>query len=104
MLNFLIQGGIIQMAVLTICLAALIIARFKAKTLVKYIGIGSLVISVFLAMCALISASAAICELETVSAPAIAWSGVETACIDVAYGLVIYFISLIFRAHFKSHK
>lgn len=104
--NLIIEGGIIPMAILTICLAALIIARFKAHSFVKYIGLGSLAISILLAMCAFISASNVITNLETNSAPAIVWNSIHTACLDIAYGIVIYLVSLIFRAHFKSksHK
>lgn len=102
--NIIIEGGIVPMAVITICLAALIIARFKAHSLVKYIGIGTLVISIFLAMCAFIGASDAILGLEGGTAPTIVWSSVHTACLDVAYGLIVYLVSLIFRAHFKSRK
>lgn len=102
--SIIIEGGIIPMAIITICLATLIIARFKAHTWVKYIGIGTLVVSIFLAMCALIGASDAILELDGGAAPSIVWSSVHTACLDIAYGLVVYLISLIFRGHFKSRK
>lgn len=92
------------MAIITICLATLIIARFKAHTWVKYIGIGTLGVSIFLALCSLISASSAILELEGGVEPSILWSCIHTACLDIAYGLVVYLISLIFRGHFKSRK
>lgn len=102
--SILIEGGIVPMAIITVGLIALIIARFKSHSLVKYIGIGTLVVSIFLAMCAFIGASDAISGLDSGTVPTIAWDSVHTACLNVAYGLVVYLISLIFRAHFKTRK
>ena len=103
--NIIIEGRIIPMAILTIVLAILVIARFKSHSWVKYIGIGALVISIFLATCTFISASATIVGLDdSISVSQTAWTSVHTACIDMAYGLLIYLVSLIFRGQLKSKK
>lgn len=103
--SIIIEGRIVPMAILTVWLAVLIISRFKYHSWVKYVGIIALVISLFLAACSFASASATIAGPESmVPSPEIIWSSVHTASVNIAYGLLIYLLSLIFRGRLKSQK
>lgn len=80
----------------TLCLIALFFVAWKAPAWVREVGLAGLAVGVFWTICEFMSMAFAIqecCEAD----PYIIWCAVPYALIPAAYGIIVYFISLIIR-------
>ena len=89
-------GGYGNMSILTILLIALFFAAWKAPAWVKEIGLIALAYGFLSTIIGFIQASGVIQQAPDIE-PHIIWGGVKVALLPVAYGLIVYIISLIIR-------
>jgi hypothetical protein len=90
-------GGVWQMISISVFLVALFFAAWKAPGWVKEIGIGALVTSLLFVLIAWINATSAIIECNGNISPILLWNGARYAAINILYGLIVYFVSLVIR-------
>ena len=91
-----VEGGYGFMSIITLMLVALFFAAWKAPAWVKEIGLFALAVGFLGTIIGFMQAAQAIQELGDV-APYIIWGGVKVGLIPVAYGIIVYLISLILR-------
>ena len=96
MFTLFIEGGIINMTMLTIMLLALLLAAWKAPAWVKEIGIMALVCGVIWSLIGLYYGAVNIEIVGSISQGVI-WGGIRITMISLLYGLFIYLVSLIIR-------
>ncbi len=96
MFKLFIEGGPVFMAILTVLLAALFFAAWKAPRWVKEIGSFALVFGFFSMGLGLRQIFDVIQEIGEVSM-AVFCGGLKVSLIPVLYGMIIYFISLVIR-------
>ena len=96
MFNLFVEGGAIYMAILTLNLIALFLAAWKAPAWVKEIGKIAAVIGIIAFLINFTIGAKSIAVVGDV-AQSIIWSAFSMAMIPIAYGLIIYMISLIIR-------
>lgn len=94
--QFFIQGGPTGMIVITLFLIALLVAAWKAPRWVKEIGIGALVVSIFLTLRGLFQVFVLAESFGDIPFN-IYCGGFKVAMISTFYGLIVYFISLVIR-------
>lgn len=94
--RFFVEGGMTGMILITLLLIALFVAAWKAPRWVKEIGIGALVLSVFLTLMGLFQIFGVTELFADISFPVIS-GGLKVAMIPLFYGLIVYFISLVIR-------
>lgn len=94
--RFFVEGGMTGMILISLMLIALFLAAWKAPRWVREIGIGALVLSVFLTLMGL-SQIFGVTEMFGDISFAVISGGLKVAMIPLFYGLIVYFISLIIR-------
>ena len=90
-----IEGGMTGMIILSLFLVALLLAAWKAPRWVREIGLGALVVSLFLTGIGIFQVFG-LADMFGVGIGIIC-GGLRIAGIPLMYGLIIYFISLIIR-------
>ena len=92
-----VEGGAGYMTVISIFLILLLVAAWKDPMWVKEIGIAALVVGVFATLLGLVQIFDSVQLFgDEVTFP-ILCGGLKVAFIAVLYGLIVYFISLVFR-------
>lgn len=96
LLSLFSDGGYVYMTLLTIILALVFFAAWKAPAWVKEIGIFASVTGV---LCSCISAIQMINVLQRVGdiSPAVILGGLKSILLPTCYGLIVYLVSLIIR-------
>lgn len=94
--RFFVEGGMTGMILISLMLIALFLAAWKAPRWVREIGIGALVLSVFLTLMGLFQIFG-VTEMFGDISFAVISGGLKVAMIPLFYGLIVYFISLIIR-------
>ncbi len=94
--RFFVEGGMTGMILISLMLIALFLAAWKAPRWVREIGIGALVLSVFLTLMGLFQIFGVTEMIGDISFAVIS-GGLKVAMIPLFYGLIVYFISLIIR-------
>ena len=94
--RFFAEGGIWGMSLITVFLIALFLAAWKAPRWVREIGLGALVVSIFLTLMGLFQILGTVELIGNISSPVIS-GGLRVTLISTFYGLIVYFISLIIR-------
>jgi hypothetical protein len=94
--RFFVEGGMTGMILISLMLIALFLAAWKAPRWVREIGIGALVLSVFLTLLGLFQIFG-VTEMFGDISFAVISGGLKVAMIPLFYGLIVYFISLIIR-------
>jgi hypothetical protein len=94
--RFFAEGGIWGMSLITVFLIALFLAAWKAPRWVREIGLGALVVSIFLTLMGLFQILGTVELIGNISFPVIS-GGLRVTLISTFYGLIVYFISLIIR-------
>lgn len=94
--RFFVEGGLTGMILISLMLIALFLAAWKAPRWVREIGIGALVLSVFLTLMGLFQIFG-VTEMFGDISFAVISGGLKVAMIPLFYGLIVYFISLIIR-------
>lgn len=94
--RFFVEGGMTGMILISLMLIALFLAAWKAPRWVREIGIGALVLSVFLTLMGLFQIFG-VTEMFGDISFAVISGGLKVAMIPLSYGLIVYFISLIIR-------
>lgn len=94
--RFFVEGGMTGMILISLMLIALFLAAWKAPRWVREIGIGALVLSVFLTLMGLFQIFG-VTEMFSDISFAVISGGLKVAMIPLFYGLIVYFISLIIR-------
>jgi hypothetical protein len=94
--RFFVEGGMTGMILISLLLIALFVAAWKAPRWVKEIGIGALVLSVFLTLVGLFQILGLTEMFADTPFPVIS-GGLKIAIIPLLYGLIVYFISLVIR-------
>ena len=90
------EGGALGMTIITIFLIALLVAAWKAPRWVKEIGIGALVVGIFWTLHGLLQMLGVLQLFGDTPIPVIC-GGLKVTLISTAYGLIVYFISLVIR-------
>ena len=83
-------------AIVSLFLIALFFVAWKAPAWVKETGLAGLAVGVFWTVCEFMAMGYAIQQYDDVD-PYIIWGAVPIALIPMAYGLIVYFISLVIR-------
>lgn len=94
--RFFVEGGMTGMILISLMLIALFLAAWKAPRWVREIGIGALVLSVFLTLMGIFQIFG-VTEMFGDISFAVISGGLKVAMIPLFYGLIVYFISLIIR-------
>ena len=94
--RFFVEGGMTGMILISLMPIALFLAAWKAPRWVREIGIGALVLSVFLTLMGLFQIFG-VTEMFGDISFAVISGGLKVAMIPLFYGLIVYFISLIIR-------
>lgn len=94
--RFFVEGGMTGMILISLMLIALFLAAWKAPRWVREIGIGALVLSVYLTLMGLFQIFG-VTEMFGDISFAVISGGLKVAMIPLFYGLIVYFISLIIR-------
>lgn len=102
--DIILAGGILPMGIMTILLIALFLAFWKARRCVKYIGFAALAAAVLLSLLDWIPAIGAIIEANGEVASTVIWAGLRHCLVLLAYGLIIYLVSLVLRLILKLRK
>ena len=89
-------GGYGPMSIITLLLIALFFAAWKAPAWVKEIGLAALAFGFLFTIIGFIQASGDI-QLAGDIAPAVIWGGVKVGLLPIAYGLIVYIVSLVIR-------
>ncbi len=89
-------GGYGPMSIITLLLIALFFAAWKAPAWVKEIGLAALAFGFLFTIIGFIQASEVI-QLAGDIAPAVIWGGVKVGLLPIAYGLIVYIVSLVIR-------
>jgi hypothetical protein len=97
MFNLFVEGGVLQMAILTLIFIALFLAAWKAPAWVKEIGIIGLVVGIIGSFISFMIAAADITETGRIPSQVFIWNGLRLAMITTVYGLIIFMASLIIR-------
>lgn len=91
-----VEAGAGFMSIITLMLAALFFAAWKAPAWIKEIGLIALATGFLGTILGFMGAAQAIQEIGDVS-QYIIWRGVKIALISVVYGILVYIVSLILR-------
>lgn len=94
--RFFVEGGMTGMILISLMLIALFIAAWKAPRWVREIGIGALVLSVFLTLMGLFQLLGVAETFGDIPFSVIS-GGLRVTMIPLFYGLIVYFISLVIR-------
>ena len=90
------SGGYGFMTIISLLLIAVFFAAWKAPAWVKEIGLTALACGFMFTLIGFMQAAQVIQELGDVSQNVI-WGGVKVGLIPVAYGIIVYIISLVIR-------
>ncbi len=96
MYKLFLEGGPVFMAILTVLLAGLFFAAWKAPRWVKEIGAFALCFGFFSMLLGLRQMLGALQQAGDIATPVLC-GGFKVALIPVIYGMVIYLISLVIR-------
>lgn len=91
-----ISGGYGFMSVITLMLVGLFFAAWKAPAWIKEIGLFALAFGCFGTIAGFMQAAEFLQGHGDVSSNVI-WGGVKVALIPVAYGIIVYLVSLVLR-------
>ncbi|MBR5019091.1 MAG: hypothetical protein IKX53_05580 [Bacteroidales bacterium] len=91
------EGGLVTMSILTVLLVGLLFAAWKAPAWVKEIGIVALVVSIISLAFGWYNAASAVEACKGDISPGLLWGGLKCGIVPLAYGLIIYLVSLIIR-------
>jgi hypothetical protein len=97
MFSLFVEGGVIQMTILTLMFIALFLAAWKAPAWVKEIGKMAAVLGVIASLIAFIILAGEVSAAGGAISQVIVWGGLRVTFITPLYGLLIYFVSLIIR-------
>lgn len=86
-------GGIFPMILLTILLATIFFAAWKAPRWVENIGSIALALSVLFTAYNFVGAASAVIETEGDIHPVVIWGGTRCAAVLLAYGLFVFIVS-----------
>ena len=92
-----VSGGYLTMSIITLLLVALFFAAWKAPAWVKEVGLLALAFGFLWTIIGFMQAGWFIQGAETEVAANVIWGGVRVGLIPVAYGLIVYLISLVIR-------
>lgn len=95
--QLLFHGGILPMVILTVLLVLLFLSAWKAPNWVKEIGLAALAVSALLQAGVWIHSIDVILQCDGNISPLLLWNGALSTLIVIAYGIVIYLISLVLR-------
>lgn len=90
-------GGLLWMSLITILLAALLFAAWKAPRWVKEIGLAAPVVALLSLLFGLFNAFDALQKTAGVISPGVVFGGLKVSTIPIIYGLLVYLLSLIIR-------
>jgi MotA/TolQ/ExbB proton channel family. len=85
------------MSLITILLAALLFAAWKAPRWVKEIGLAAPVVALLSLLFGLFNAFDALQKTAGVISPSVVFGGLKVSTIPIIYGLLVYLLSLIIR-------
>ena len=94
--KFVLSADPYGITLITLCLIALFFVAWKAPAWVKEVGLAGLAVGVFWTICEFMAMSHGILECGEVDSYII-WGAVPIALVPAAYGIIVYFISLIIR-------
>lgn len=97
MFSLFVEGGLAFMTILTVLLAAVFIAAWKAPRWVKEIGLFALGFGFFGTILGIFQALDAIHSAEMTVPQGVVCGGLELTLITLMYGVIIYLVSLIIR-------
>lgn len=95
------NGGIGAMSIITLLLILMLLAVWKAPRWVKEIGLAAPMLSVIIVIIHWYQAADAVIKCDGAIHPNIIWAGIRYSCVLVAYGLIVYLVSLILRVILK---
>lgn len=96
------DGGFGVLSIITLMLILMFIAIWKAPDWVKEIGLITLVISILLPLTGWIKTLGVALTVNGVISSAVLAAGFRKSAIALAYGLIVYLISLVSRMLMKS--
>lgn len=96
-----VNGGIISMSIITLLLILMLFAVWKAPRWIKEIGLASPVLSVIMVLAHWCQAASAVIKCNGAIHPNVIWAGIRYSGILIAYGLIVYLVSLILRIILK---
>lgn len=88
-------GGVFPMVLLTILLATIFFAAWKAPRWVKNIGSIALALSIFFTAYNFVGAAGAVIECEGDISPVLIWGANRCAAVLLSYGLIVFIVSRI---------
>lgn len=94
--NFFQLGGYGPMSIVTLLLIALFFAAWKAPAWVKEVGLLALAFGFLWTVIGFIQAADFIQGAPDIE-PNIVWGGVKVGLLPIAYGFIVYIVSLIIR-------
>ena len=94
--NFVSSADPYGIGAVTLLLIALFFVAWKAPAWVKETGLAGLAVGVFWTVCEFMAIGYAVKQCEDAD-PYIVWCAVPIALIPAAYGIIVYFISLVIR-------
>lgn len=97
MLTLFTEGGLAFMIILTVLLAALFFAAWKAPRWVKEIGLFALAFGFLGTLLGLFQAFGAIGTIEEALPQHVIFTGMKLTLITLIYGIIVYLISLVIR-------
>ena len=97
MFQLFVEGGPVFMTILTILLAGLFFAAWKAPRWVREIGAFALVFGLFSLLLGWRQAFDVLEQTEGSIAPRLLFAGLKVTLIPVLYGMIIYMVSLVIR-------
>jgi len=92
-----VSGGVAMMVLITLFFIGLFFAAWKAPAWVKEIGIGALVIGIFGTLLGYLQIADFLQGYDGEIATSVLAGGIKVATIDLLYGLIVYFVSLVLR-------
>jgi len=91
------QGGYLPMSFVTILLIVLLIAAWKRPAWVKEIGLIALAFGILWITTGTIESGYTMQDEGLIVSPNVVWSGLKCWLIPVAYGIIVYIVSLVIR-------
>lgn len=102
--QILVNGGIGVLSLITLLFILMIIAIWQAPNWVKEIGIAALVISILLPLISWIRTLGVAMTVNGEISHAVLVASFRASAIALAYGLIVYLVSVVCRMLMKSKK
>ena len=93
--KFVLSADPYGITLITLCLIALFFVAWKAPAWVKEVGLAGLAVGVFWTLCEFMAMAHAIQDCGDDVDSYIIWGAIPIGLIPAAYGIIVYFISLI---------